>query len=94
MGTGSSTCSHSERLLAAAVQALVLPCLSRRARCGCQASASIPHVRKVLDAVICRLDTRRDFRPIGSEHPGGRTREDGRGDRKQQGERVWAEGRC
>lgn len=29
----------------------------------------MPHVRKVLEAVIWWLDTRRDFMPIGSEQP-------------------------
>lgn len=29
----------------------------------------MPQVRKVLDAVTWWLDTRRDFMPIGSEHP-------------------------
>lgn len=29
----------------------------------------MPQVRKVLEAVICRLDTNRDFMPIGSEQP-------------------------
>lgn len=31
--------------------------------------ASMPQVRKVLEAVIWRSDTKRDFRPIGSEQP-------------------------
>lgn len=61
----------------AAVQAFVLPCLSRRAKCACQVNASNPHVRNVLDPVIWRFDTRRDFIPIGSEQPGGQAREDG-----------------
>lgn len=30
----------------------------------------MPQVRKVLEAVIWRLDTNRDFMPIGSEQPG------------------------
>lgn len=29
----------------------------------------MPQVRKVLEAVIWRLDTNRDFMPIGSEQP-------------------------
>lgn len=29
----------------------------------------MPQVRKVLEAVIWRLDTNRDFKPIGSEQP-------------------------
>lgn len=31
--------------------------------------ASMPQVRKVLEAVIWRFDTNRDFMPIGSEQP-------------------------
>lgn len=31
--------------------------------------ASMPQVRKVLEAVIWGLDTNRDFMPIGSEQP-------------------------
>jgi len=65
----SPTCSHSDWLVVAAVQALVLPCLSRRAKCGCQVKASMPQVRKVLEDVIWRSDTNRDFMPIGSEQP-------------------------